>query len=352
MGNKKVDLIQCTPKREKGYQTEPKPISVVPLSRKETAIAARTEAIAVFKRLQFTSSTSSAAKKRAISHQHFSLVIELIAITECGDSVLIASIESFPLTVRSRSSIHYDETETPVTFSGVRKFECYSPNSSSYKDRFKFQPSPIVTELFNFDQSSEGDETFRAQSTNTNNEQLQYYQSPQGTDALRFNLEPPVPQHYQSSPSGNELYQYQSPMGADQFRYTALSGAIDFDRPMDQYRPSIEISSYLFPSPSGTDGHFPTPDGTEPYHPSPIGTYPSVSQYSSQFGFEMMNLTGRTTDMGAFRPNPMYQTLGNVEAVPFNSYVDPDTRMLEFFKGDGVVEPLSMMFSDNVDKAS
>ena len=111
--DKKVGLVQCTAKREKGDKLCPPQIIVTP-STSDTAATdnvASQNSRAVYKRLQFRSSTSPSTTKRSSSssQQFFILVAELRSTTDTGDDLLVASCQSAALIVRSKSAAFYEK---------------------------------------------------------------------------------------------------------------------------------------------------------------------------------------------------------------------------------------------------
>ncbi|KAJ2650199.1 hypothetical protein IWW42_004604 [Coemansia sp. RSA 1085] len=95
----RVELVQHTPKRDKGPQMTPQPQPVQPGS----------DVPASFERLQFKTATANNGKRRA-AQQYYVLELELLADCSDGTQPLVATIESLPIVVRGRSPGHYADT--------------------------------------------------------------------------------------------------------------------------------------------------------------------------------------------------------------------------------------------------
>ncbi|KAK6531640.1 hypothetical protein TWF694_002818 [Orbilia ellipsospora] len=132
-GGKAVELVQHTPKRDKGPQMQPGFIKLVPQSAagsqfggggvpqttmlKEYEYAGYSHSHlpqqlnqAVYDRIQFKSATANNGKRRA-AQQYYHLIVELYAEIISGDQessfVLVAKRVSAPMVVRGRSPGHY-----------------------------------------------------------------------------------------------------------------------------------------------------------------------------------------------------------------------------------------------------
>lgn len=117
---KSVELIQHTPKNDKGSQQRPGRVSLAPMPdtasdmRSLTPPLSNEEAIeATFERIQFKNATANNGKRRA-AQQYYHLLVELFADlgpgAEQGASerwVKVAIRMSAPLVVRGRSPAHY-----------------------------------------------------------------------------------------------------------------------------------------------------------------------------------------------------------------------------------------------------
>lgn len=101
---KKVDLVQYTPKRDKGPKFSPEMISSIGSPerlQRQTAI---------FRRIQFKNATNKFRRKRA-AQQFYHIVVELWAELSGEVSVKIASQYSGRIVVRGRSPVHYNQQD-------------------------------------------------------------------------------------------------------------------------------------------------------------------------------------------------------------------------------------------------
>ncbi|KAI9094949.1 hypothetical protein DFS34DRAFT_627882 [Phlyctochytrium arcticum] len=106
-GEKRIDLVQHTPKRDKGPQLVPQPKTVRSGGNPHQYNGIGTnQLVATFERLQFKTATANNGKRRA-AQQYYILIINLYAQTEDGQQYKIAVTESAPLVVRGRSPGHY-----------------------------------------------------------------------------------------------------------------------------------------------------------------------------------------------------------------------------------------------------
>jgi len=107
-GDKKIDIIQHTPKRDKGPQVIPKPkIIKAGGNHSQFASIGNEQSMVTFERLQFKTATANNGKRRA-AQQYYILVLDLLANTEDGE-IKVATIESDHLVVRGRSPGHYND---------------------------------------------------------------------------------------------------------------------------------------------------------------------------------------------------------------------------------------------------
>ncbi|KAJ3220150.1 meiosis-specific transcription factor ndt80 [Dinochytrium kinnereticum] len=103
-GNKEIELVQHTAKRDKGPQTQPAARLCEPMDptvRHEDSFHSVT-----FERLQFKSATANNGKRRAAQQYHV-LLVELFVRCDDGSQFKVASAESGPLVVRGRAPGHY-----------------------------------------------------------------------------------------------------------------------------------------------------------------------------------------------------------------------------------------------------
>ncbi|KAG0242980.1 meiosis-specific transcription factor ndt80 [Mortierella sp. GBA43] len=107
--DKKIDLIQHTPKRDKGPQIVP---GLRPIRGGGTLTVAGTnpnQTVVTFERVQFKTATANNGKRRA-AQQFYILMVDLYAHTEDGQVFMVASSQSDSLVVRGRSPGHYVDT--------------------------------------------------------------------------------------------------------------------------------------------------------------------------------------------------------------------------------------------------
>ncbi|KAJ2160390.1 hypothetical protein GGF46_002280 [Coemansia sp. RSA 552] len=105
-GDRSVELVQHTPKRDKGPQMTPQPQAVRPggLAAALAMVDGSTEAC--FERLQFKTATANNGRRRA-AQQYYELEVSLMADCTDGRRVLVATNRSAPIVVRGRSPGHY-----------------------------------------------------------------------------------------------------------------------------------------------------------------------------------------------------------------------------------------------------
>ncbi|ORZ01720.1 hypothetical protein BCR43DRAFT_433135, partial [Syncephalastrum racemosum] len=109
--DKKIELIQHTPKRDKGPQMVPKPLPVRAGGNLHLASVGSSHHIVTFERMQFKTATANNGKRRA-AQQYYEIVIDLYANTNRGEAIRVASCHSAPLVVRGRSPGHYADSHT------------------------------------------------------------------------------------------------------------------------------------------------------------------------------------------------------------------------------------------------
>lgn len=110
--DKAIELVQHTPKRDKGPQTtpQPKPITPAPGGDLSMSTMGTNQNIVTFERIQFKTATANNGKRRA-AQQYYVCVVDLYAETETGERVKVATSQSAPLVVRGRSPGHYADTQ-------------------------------------------------------------------------------------------------------------------------------------------------------------------------------------------------------------------------------------------------
>ena len=130
-GGKPVELVQHTPKRDKGPQGKPERVKLNPHSAGSVGLysgsgslggslgaaqgfeqpysqgTAEQRTVANFERIQFKSATANNGKRRA-AQQYYHLIVELFADV-AGSWVKVATRISVPMVVRGRSPGHYQD---------------------------------------------------------------------------------------------------------------------------------------------------------------------------------------------------------------------------------------------------
>ncbi|KAI8051496.1 hypothetical protein BDF22DRAFT_621573, partial [Syncephalis plumigaleata] len=104
--DKKIDLVQHTPKRDKGPQNTPSPKPIRAGGNLNMSSVGNNHSIVTFERVQFKTATANNGKRRA-AQQYYVLLVELYAETSAGKTFRVATAQSAPLVVRGRSPGHY-----------------------------------------------------------------------------------------------------------------------------------------------------------------------------------------------------------------------------------------------------
>ncbi|KAF9189644.1 hypothetical protein BGZ51_001374 [Haplosporangium sp. Z 767] len=112
-GEKVIELVQHTPKRDKGPQITPQPTHVRAGGDLNINSAGSSPNVITFERVQFKTATANNGKRRA-AQQYYQVHVDLFAELDSGELVLVADAFSAPLVVRGRSPGHYaDNDDTP-----------------------------------------------------------------------------------------------------------------------------------------------------------------------------------------------------------------------------------------------
>ncbi|KAJ3309122.1 hypothetical protein HDU76_003716 [Blyttiomyces sp. JEL0837] len=114
-GNKDIELVQHTAKRDKGPQNVPQPRLCEPQDstmRHEDSFHSVT-----FERLQFKSATANNGKRRAAQQYHV-LIVELYVRCDDNSQIKAAYAESAPLVVRGRAPGHYQAMQNKNAAAG------------------------------------------------------------------------------------------------------------------------------------------------------------------------------------------------------------------------------------------
>lgn len=109
--DKKIELVQHTPKRDKGPQMIPEPRVVSAGGNLHLASVGSNHNIVTFERMQFKTATANNGKRRA-AQQYYEIVVDLYANSATGKSFKVATSVSAPLVVRGRSPGHYADSHT------------------------------------------------------------------------------------------------------------------------------------------------------------------------------------------------------------------------------------------------
>ncbi|KAF0520878.1 p53-like transcription factor [Gigaspora margarita] len=104
--DKKIELVQHTPKRDKGPQMVPVPKPIRPGGNLNLSSVGSNSNIVTFERIQFKTATANNGKRRA-AQQYYVVMVDLYAQTENGEQIRVATSTSAPLVVRGRSPGHY-----------------------------------------------------------------------------------------------------------------------------------------------------------------------------------------------------------------------------------------------------
>ncbi|KAI8091299.1 uncharacterized protein B0P05DRAFT_463386 [Gilbertella persicaria] len=108
---KPIQLVQHTPKRDKGPQTTPIPKMIRPGGNVGFSAVGSSQSVVTFERLQFKTATANNGKRRA-AQQYYVIIVELLAKLRNGNTIAVATSKSSPLVVRGRSPGHYAETDS------------------------------------------------------------------------------------------------------------------------------------------------------------------------------------------------------------------------------------------------
>ncbi|KAI8149033.1 hypothetical protein BJV82DRAFT_590426 [Fennellomyces sp. T-0311] len=116
--DKRIELVQHTPKRDKGPQMTPQPKPITPGGNLSMSSVGTNQNIVTFERIQFKTATANNGKRRA-AQQYYVCVTDLYAETDHGEQIKIASCQSAPLVVRGRSPGHYTDSQQERTPTAV-----------------------------------------------------------------------------------------------------------------------------------------------------------------------------------------------------------------------------------------
>ncbi|KAF9349818.1 hypothetical protein BGX26_011924 [Mortierella sp. AD094] len=109
-GEKAIELVQHTPKRDKGPQITPRPTPVRAGGDLSLYSAGSNPNVVTFERVQFKTATANNGKRRA-AQQYYQVHVDLFGESDMGELILVASSISAPLVVRGRSPGHYADND-------------------------------------------------------------------------------------------------------------------------------------------------------------------------------------------------------------------------------------------------
>lgn len=109
-GEKVIELVQHTPKRDKGPQITPQPTHIRAGGDLSLGSSGTSPHVVTFERVQFKTATANNGKRRA-AQQYYQVHVDLYAELDNGELVLVANSFSAPLVVRGRSPGHYADTD-------------------------------------------------------------------------------------------------------------------------------------------------------------------------------------------------------------------------------------------------
>ncbi|KAG0009603.1 hypothetical protein BGZ81_003289 [Podila clonocystis] len=112
-GEKVIELVQHTPKRDKGPQITPRPTPIRAGGDVNSNSSSNSNVI-TFERVQFKTATANNGKRRA-AQQYYQVHVDLYAELEGGERIVVATAFSAPLVVRGRSPGHYADNEEAMS---------------------------------------------------------------------------------------------------------------------------------------------------------------------------------------------------------------------------------------------
>ncbi|KAF9180384.1 hypothetical protein BGZ50_006264 [Haplosporangium sp. Z 11] len=130
-GEKTIELVQHTPKRDKGPQITPSPTPVRAGGELGMSSPGSNPNVITFERVQFKTATANNGKRRA-AQQYYQVRVDLFAETERGELIMVATSFSAPLVVRGRSPGHYADNDEGIPGSSTQSMdERYSYRNDS-----------------------------------------------------------------------------------------------------------------------------------------------------------------------------------------------------------------------------
>ncbi|KAI1298685.1 hypothetical protein EDD11_006755 [Mortierella claussenii] len=121
-GEKTIELVQHTPKRDKGPQITPRLTPLRAGGDLGMYSSGSNPNVITFERVQFKTATANNGKRRA-AQQYYQVHVDLFAETDSGERVMVARSFSAPLVVRGRSPGHYADNEEGVPGSSTQPMD-------------------------------------------------------------------------------------------------------------------------------------------------------------------------------------------------------------------------------------
>ncbi|KAF9935215.1 hypothetical protein FBU30_006300 [Linnemannia zychae] len=140
-GEKEIELVQHTPKRDKGPQITPKRLPVRAGGDLSPGPTGLQPYVVTYERVQFKTATANNGKRRA-AQQYYQVHVDLFAETDTGTQILVANAFSAPLVVRGRSPGHYaDNEEDNTTAAGNVSSGPGTSSSTPYPGDERYPPT-------------------------------------------------------------------------------------------------------------------------------------------------------------------------------------------------------------------
>ncbi|KAJ1975735.1 hypothetical protein H4R34_004228 [Dimargaris verticillata] len=146
--DKKIELVQHTPKRDKGPQTIPESKPIRAGGNLSISSVGSNSTIVTYERIQFKTATANNGKRRA-AQQYYVLQIELFAKCDDGQQFRVATTQSANLVVRGRSPGHYADNHHGPAFGGhhsrfSQPAAAFLGHPSSFDERYMSMNTPAA----------------------------------------------------------------------------------------------------------------------------------------------------------------------------------------------------------------
>ncbi|KAF9098213.1 hypothetical protein BGX23_006817 [Mortierella sp. AD031] len=142
-GEKAIELVQHTPKRDKGPQITPKRTPVRAGGDLSPGPTGLQPYVVTYERVQFKTATANNGKRRA-AQQYYQVHVDLFAETDRGAQILVANALSAPLVVRGRSPGHYadnEEDSAAAAAAGASSSGAGTSSSTPYTTDDRYPPT-------------------------------------------------------------------------------------------------------------------------------------------------------------------------------------------------------------------